>query len=364
MIGTNAFQVRRTPIAVGLLDDDDGAARSRRRPIITPEDAEVVRRALPDAEAVALQSGWPTPVSDVVYRNQHRRRRADLRRHPALPDRAGLPLRRRRAADRPRRRERRPGGGAGLRRGRQAVRRSRARPIGQKVRVGGREFDGQGRDRQEGQGAGPVVRRLRAAAAHAPSSRSTAGGRPRWSRSRCATPSEVDGGDGRGPRRRCGSPTGSGPARPNDFTVDKADALVAFWKSLTRVLFTVIPAVVCIGIVVGGIVIMNIMLMIGERAHPRDRHPQVARRHAAATSGASSWSRRSCCRCSAGCWASAAGWRWPLLVSALHAAAGAGHPLVGGVALGARRRHRHPLRGVPGRPRRAARPDHRARGPE
>jgi putative ABC transport system permease protein len=51
------------------------------------------------------------------------------------------------------------------------------------------------------------------------------------------------------------------PGEPNDFTVDKADALVAFWRNLTRILFTAIPAVVCIGIVVGGIVIMNIMLM-------------------------------------------------------------------------------------------------------
>jgi putative ABC transport system permease protein len=56
------------------------------------------------------------------------------------------------------------------------------------------------------------------------------------------------------------------PADPDDFTVDKADALVAFWRQLTRLLFTAIPAVVCIGIVVGGIVIMNIMLMtVNER---------------------------------------------------------------------------------------------------
>ncbi len=51
------------------------------------------------------------------------------------------------------------------------------------------------------------------------------------------------------------------PAQENDFSVETADALVAFWKSLTSVLFSVIPAVVAIGIVVGGIVIMNIMLM-------------------------------------------------------------------------------------------------------
>jgi putative ABC transport system permease protein len=41
---------------------------------------------------------------------------------------------------------------------------------------------------------------------------------------------------------------------------------VNFWKQLTAVLFAVIPAVVAIGVVVGGIVIMNIMLMaVNER---------------------------------------------------------------------------------------------------
>ena len=56
------------------------------------------------------------------------------------------------------------------------------------------------------------------------------------------------------------------PNQPDDFTVDKADALAAFWKQLTALLFAVIPAVVGIGVVVGGIVIMNIMLMaVSER---------------------------------------------------------------------------------------------------
>ena len=41
---------------------------------------------------------------------------------------------------------------------------------------------------------------------------------------------------------------------------------MSFWKDLTRILFAVVPAVVAIGIVVGGIVIMNIMLMaVNER---------------------------------------------------------------------------------------------------
>jgi len=58
------------------------------------------------------------------------------------------------------------------------------------------------------------------------------------------------------------------PQVSNDFTVDKADALVAFWKQLTRVLFRMIPGVVSVGIVVGGIVIMNIMLMsVTERTY-------------------------------------------------------------------------------------------------
>jgi putative ABC transport system permease protein len=56
------------------------------------------------------------------------------------------------------------------------------------------------------------------------------------------------------------------PGVDNDFSIETSDALVAFWKQLTAVLFAVIPAVVAIGIVVGGIVIMNIMLMaVNER---------------------------------------------------------------------------------------------------
>ena len=51
------------------------------------------------------------------------------------------------------------------------------------------------------------------------------------------------------------------PGQPNTFTIDTAEGLISFWKSLTRIIFTVVPAVVAIGVIVGGIVIMNIMLM-------------------------------------------------------------------------------------------------------
>jgi putative ABC transport system permease protein len=56
------------------------------------------------------------------------------------------------------------------------------------------------------------------------------------------------------------------PGEANDFTVDTAEGLITFWQNLTRVIFAVVPAVVAIGVVVGGIVIMNIMLMsVSER---------------------------------------------------------------------------------------------------
>ena len=58
------------------------------------------------------------------------------------------------------------------------------------------------------------------------------------------------------------------PWEHDNFTVTTAEALVAFWSQLTGVLFAVVPAVVAIGVLVGGIVIMNIMLMaVTERMH-------------------------------------------------------------------------------------------------
>src|SRR5256885_7855791 len=69
IVGVNAFQVRRTPIAIGLIDDEDWRA-IQRRPIIAPEDVPYVRRALPPARAIALQAGWPTPPADIVGRHK------------------------------------------------------------------------------------------------------------------------------------------------------------------------------------------------------------------------------------------------------------------------------------------------------
>src|SRR5688572_31912492 len=51
VIGTNAFQVRRTPIQVGLFDEEQ-MRRLRSRPRITGSDADAVREAIPDALAI------------------------------------------------------------------------------------------------------------------------------------------------------------------------------------------------------------------------------------------------------------------------------------------------------------------------
>jgi putative ABC transport system permease protein len=264
MIGTNAFQVRRTPIAIGLLDDDE-VRRIARRPLISMADAEAVQRALPDAQAVSLQSGWPTPVSDVIHRN---RSVGDALVFGVTPPYqivqdyaflAGEPLtdtdvRERRTVvvlgydvadklfDEP------------------------ATAVGRSVRVGGRELRVKGVVDQKGRVLGqsfdgfvllPIT-----------TFEAMYGRRKTTVVSVKMHEAElIDGGMARAEeamrvahRLR--------PTEPNDFTVDKADALVAFWKNLTRVLFRMIPGVVAIGIVVGGIVIMNIMLMsVTERTY-------------------------------------------------------------------------------------------------
>jgi len=69
IVGVNAFQIRRDPIQVGFIDDE-AWKQIQRRPIIAPEDVGFIARAVPDAEAIALQSGWPTPMADVQWRNR------------------------------------------------------------------------------------------------------------------------------------------------------------------------------------------------------------------------------------------------------------------------------------------------------
>jgi putative ABC transport system permease protein len=264
LIGTNAFQVRRTPISVGLMDDDQVRAISK-RPIITVRDAEVVRRAVPDAEAVALQSGWPTPVSEVTHRNEVVENVVVFGVTPpyqVVQDyrfAAGAPL------AEPDVRGRR----SVVILGYDVADRLFDDPttaIGRRVRVAGREVQVKGVIAKKGRVLGQSFDTF--VLLPFTTFESMYGRRKTTVVSvKMASSEAIDGAMARAEeamrlthRLR--------PGEPNDFTVDKASALVAFWRNLTQLLFTAIPAVVCIGIVVGGIVIMNIMLMsVNERVH-------------------------------------------------------------------------------------------------
>jgi putative ABC transport system permease protein len=56
------------------------------------------------------------------------------------------------------------------------------------------------------------------------------------------------------------------PSQENNFYLQNASGALEGWKKISHVLFTALPALVAISLVVGGIVIMNIMLMaVAER---------------------------------------------------------------------------------------------------
>ncbi|MGH7509908.1 MAG: ABC transporter permease [Gemmatimonadales bacterium] len=264
LIGTNAFQVRRSPISVGLMDDEEVRAISK-RPLITLRDAEVVRRAVPDAEAVALQSGWPTPVSQVSHRNRVVENTVTFGVTPpyqVVQDyrfAAGTPLTEPDVS--------------GRRNvvvlGYDVAERlfdDHAAAVGRKVRVAGRELRVKGviakKGRVLGQSFDTFVLLPFTTFESMYGRRKTTVVSVKMPTAAAIDPAMARAEEAMRLAHRLR------PGEPNDFTVDKATALVAFWRNLTQVLFTAIPAVVCIGIVVGGIVIMNIMLMtVNERVH-------------------------------------------------------------------------------------------------
>ena len=56
------------------------------------------------------------------------------------------------------------------------------------------------------------------------------------------------------------------PSEENNFHLETAEAALSEWGKISRVLFMALPGLVAISLVVGGIVIMNIMLMaVAER---------------------------------------------------------------------------------------------------
>jgi putative ABC transport system permease protein len=261
IVGANAFQVRQIPIRIGFFGEDEWQ-RILRRPRVSMEDALVVAEALPDAAAVAMTSGWPTPQADVVWRD---RTLGDVMLfgvtapYQVVQDYRFAFGRAMTDVDV---RERRPVVVIGwdvcdkLFEGRD--------PTGAHVRINGERFTVVGVIAKKGRVLGqsfdgfalmPISafeamygrRRTTTVSVKMPEAAAVAGGMARAEEAMR-----------RAHRLR--------PGEENDFSVETAEALVDFWKNLTRVLFAVIPAVVAIGVVVGGIVIMNIMLMsVSER---------------------------------------------------------------------------------------------------
>jgi putative ABC transport system permease protein len=263
VVGTNTFQVRRMPSRVGLFDDDDWRFVLR-RPKITPEDADAVRRAIPEALAISLTSGYPTPQADVVWGD---RTLGDVLVFGITSDyqivqdyrfTSGQPLT---DIDV---RERRFVCVVGAEIADKLFESVDA--VGREVRIHGERFTIVGivapKGRILGQSFDGFVmlpfttfesmygrRQTTTISVKMPEAAAVAGGMARAEEAMRV----------------------AHRLRPNDtdnFSIETSDALVSFWKSLTSVLFSVVPAVVGIGIVVGGIVIMNIMLMsVRERTH-------------------------------------------------------------------------------------------------
>lgn len=263
IIGANVFQVRRTPINLARFSDDDWR-RAQRRPKIGPDDAETIVAAIPDAEAISLQSGFPTPQADIVWGN---RTLGDVlvfgvtASYQVVQDyriAEGRPLTDLDIA------ERRPVIVIGSQIAKDLF--NGADPIGRDVRVMGERLTVIGVNASKGQVLGQsfdgfvLMPITRFEMMYGRRNTTTVSVKMRTAEE--VGPAMQRAEEAMRVARRLR------PTEENNFTIETSDALVDFWKTLTRVLFAVLPAVVGIGIVVGGIVIMNIMLMsVSERTH-------------------------------------------------------------------------------------------------
>jgi putative ABC transport system permease protein len=261
VIGANAFQVRRTPLVLAPFDDE-AYRRVAKRPRVNDADAAAVRAAVPEAVAISLQSGWPTPRAEITWRN---RTVGEIVIFGVTPEfqqvqdyrfRDGRPLQ---AVDVT---QRRPVVVLGAEVADSLF--GGIDPIGQEVRVAGDRFEVVGVTAPKGR----VLAQSFDIFALLPITRfEMLYGRRLTTTISVKMPSAaaVAGAMGRA-EEAVRLARGLRPGQASDFSVETSEALVAFWRDLTRILFSVIPAVVGIGVVVGGIVIMNIMLMaVNER---------------------------------------------------------------------------------------------------
>jgi putative ABC transport system permease protein len=261
MVGANAFQVRRSPIQVGLIDDEL-MSRIRRRPRISAKDAEVVRAALPDAVAISRQSGWPTPITEVFWRGRSVGGIFVFGITPEFQVVQDYKIQKGRPLSGIDVTQRMPVVVLGTELADKLF--ETVDPIGQEVRVAGERMTVIGVNEPKGRVLGqsfdayvliPITRFEMRYGRRLTTTISV----------KVADTSNVADMMARA-EEAMRLAHGLRPNEENDFSIETSDALVAFWKQLTAVLFAVIPAVVAIGIVVGGIVIMNIMLMaVNER---------------------------------------------------------------------------------------------------
>jgi putative ABC transport system permease protein len=261
VVGTNAFQVRRTPLQVGFFDDEMWK-RVARRPRITVADADAVRAAVPEALDIGLTTGFPTPQSDVAWRG---REVGEVLVFGVTPPYQEV-------------QDYRFEAGSGLTDIDVAQRRSvvvlghdvaeklfeGVSAVGQDVRLDGEHFEVIGVAAPKGK----VLGQSFDAFALIPFTRYEMLYGRRLTTTISVKMREAEEVDGAMARAEEAMRVAHHlrPGQEDNFSLETAEALVGFWKQLTAVLFSVIPAVVAIGIVVGGIVIMNIMLMsVSER---------------------------------------------------------------------------------------------------
>ena len=261
VVGKSSFQVRRTPLQIGLLEDEEWL-RMKRRPLLTIADARAVEDALPDAMAVGITSGFPTPQADVVWRDRTLGGVLIFGVTPSYQVVQDYNFTAGRALSEVDVLERRPVGVIGADVAERLF--ENVDPVGRQLRVRGHVVTVVGVVARKGSVLGQSVDGF--VFLPLPVFEGIYGRRQTATISvKMAAAELVPGGMARA-EEALRVAHGLRPREANDFSVETAEALVAFWKSLTRVLFSVVPLVVGIGVVVGGIVIMNIMLMaVNER---------------------------------------------------------------------------------------------------
>jgi putative ABC transport system permease protein len=236
IVGVNAFQVRRTPLASGLIDDEEWKA-IQRRPIIAPEDVVWGDKTVGDAQIFGVNAPYQVvqdyafaagdPLSDV---DDHERRPVIELGWDISDKLFGDP----------------------------------EVAVGKKLRIMGQQFTVKGVVAKKGTVLGisqdGFVMMPYATFASLYGRRKTTVISVKMPDAALVVPAMQRAEEAMRIAHRLR------PSQVDDFSVSTSDAFVAFWENLTRVLFTVVPVVVAIGIVVGGIVIMNIMLMsVNER---------------------------------------------------------------------------------------------------